>query len=120
MVFDQPTESRTAAETVSEIKSQLITATRGVAAPVDAMQTATGVKDPIAQHWINLMIAKSRVSREERLTNPVTRDPRLNLKTSPARQAIREDIEKQIKDELLQWLTQQPSHRYEKIPEDSG
>ncbi len=122
IIPNQPTERRNVAETIAEIKDQLVVATRGIAAPVNAMQTATGVKDPIAQHWIELLIAKSRVLREERITNLVTQDARLKVASlkGPARQEVQDDIERGIEEELLKWLTQQPPHRYEKIPVDSG
>ncbi|KAJ6615982.1 hypothetical protein B0H10DRAFT_1949461 [Mycena sp. CBHHK59/15] len=49
---------------VEEIKScvleQLWLATQGVVSHVDALQTSTGTKDKIAQHWIELLIPKSR------------------------------------------------------------
>lgn len=93
IIPNQPTERRNVAETIAEIKDQLVVATRGIAAPVNAMQTATGVKDPIAQHWIELLIAKSRVLREERITNLVTQDARLKVASlkGPARQEVQDD-----------------------------
>ncbi|KAJ6629606.1 hypothetical protein B0H10DRAFT_1776091 [Mycena sp. CBHHK59/15] len=55
---------RGAPRNVEEIEScvleQLRLATRGVASHVDALQTSTGTKDKIAQHWIELLIPKSR------------------------------------------------------------
>lgn len=107
---------------MSEIKKQLTVATHGVSATVEAMQTASGIKDPIAQRWVNILITKSRILREQYITNPLTQDRRFKAPalTKQARQEIREDVERRIEGELLEWLAQQPPHRYAKIPEDSG
>ncbi|KAJ6610166.1 hypothetical protein B0H10DRAFT_2293750 [Mycena sp. CBHHK59/15] len=54
---------------VEEIRSCVLTqirlATYGVAAHVDALQTETGTKDKIAQHWIEILIQKSREMQVE-------------------------------------------------------
>ncbi|KAJ7466179.1 hypothetical protein B0H11DRAFT_1733316 [Mycena galericulata] len=42
------------------VLEQLRLATYGVAARVEALQTATGTKDKIAQHWIEILILKAR------------------------------------------------------------
>ncbi|KAI0687450.1 hypothetical protein BC835DRAFT_1408348 [Cytidiella melzeri] len=107
--------------TIAEIKAQLVAATHGIAKTVESMQTKSGIKDPIAQHWIDKLIAKSRLIHEERMTNPLTQDPRLKNRrlTGAARQAVRSEIENEIEQELLRWLTEQPMHRYQNIPVDS-
>ncbi|KAJ6618383.1 hypothetical protein B0H10DRAFT_1248089 [Mycena sp. CBHHK59/15] len=64
---------------------QLQLATYGIAAPVEALQTATGTKDKIAQHWIDILIPKAR---EMRAASP-GRDPDL------------------ISNELMVWLSTQ-------------
>ncbi|KAJ7147066.1 hypothetical protein C8R43DRAFT_1088621 [Mycena crocata] len=51
---------RNVQEIRSCVLSQLRLATYGVAAPVLALQTATGTKDKIAQHWIDILIPKAR------------------------------------------------------------
>ncbi|KAI0684953.1 hypothetical protein BC835DRAFT_1408984 [Cytidiella melzeri] len=101
-------------ETVAEITAQLVAATHGVAKTVETMQTKSGIKDAIAQHWIDKLIAQSRLMHEERMTNPLTQDPRFKDRRliGPARQAVR-------KQELMRWLTEQPTHRYRNIPVDS-
>ncbi|KAJ7099940.1 hypothetical protein B0H15DRAFT_771035 [Mycena belliarum] len=42
------------------VLEQISLATYGVAARVEELQTATGTKDKIAQHWINILIEKAR------------------------------------------------------------
>ncbi|KAJ7442085.1 hypothetical protein B0H11DRAFT_1749386 [Mycena galericulata] len=42
------------------VLAQIRLATYGVAARVEALQTATGTKDKIAQHWIDILIEKAR------------------------------------------------------------
>lgn len=109
-------------ETKKEIVAQIITATQGNASAVESMQTGSGIKDSIAQHWIDRLISKGRALREERLKNPITQDARLkdHRLQGVARVKVREEIEKGIENELLQWLVQQPAHRYNCLPEDSG
>ncbi|KAJ6625360.1 hypothetical protein B0H10DRAFT_2174244 [Mycena sp. CBHHK59/15] len=47
------------------VLTQIRLATYGVAAHVDALQTETGTKDKIAQHWIEILIQKSREMQVE-------------------------------------------------------
>ncbi|KAJ7202934.1 hypothetical protein C8J57DRAFT_1203274 [Mycena rebaudengoi] len=49
------------------VLSQLRLATYGIASHVEALQTTTGTKDKIAQHWIDILIPKSR---EVQAANP--------------------------------------------------
>ncbi|KAJ6613813.1 hypothetical protein B0H10DRAFT_2165219 [Mycena sp. CBHHK59/15] len=85
---------RGAPRNVEEIRScvleQLRLATRGVAAHVEALQTSTGTKDKIAQHWIDLLIPKSR-----------------EMQTADPRQPVDE-----ISNELLVWLGKQTDQPY--------
>ena len=109
---------RTPEETIAEIKSQLTVATHGVSKRVEEMQTKSGIKDSIAQHWIDQLITKSRVLRDERLTEDGRlKDRRL---VGDARQAVRDEIEGCVETELLKWLVQQPPHRFAQLPPDSG
>ncbi|KAJ6615312.1 hypothetical protein B0H10DRAFT_2164899 [Mycena sp. CBHHK59/15] len=79
---------------VEEIRScvleQLRLATRGVAAHVEALQTSTGTKDKIVQHWIDLLIPKSR-----------------EMQTADPRRPVDE-----ISNELLVWLGKQTDQPY--------
>ncbi|KAJ3545720.1 hypothetical protein NMY22_g2322 [Coprinellus aureogranulatus] len=51
---------RTVAMTLASVKEQLRLASFGVAAPLERMQKAHGVKDKIAQHWMDIMLERSR------------------------------------------------------------
>lgn len=72
------------------VLTQIQLATFGVAARVEALQTATGTKDKIAQHWIDILIPKSREMQAE----------------APGRAV--DDISR----ELLTWLTTQTDQPY--------
>lgn len=56
---------RTAASTHEEIKRQIAQAMTGVASRVEDMQTASGTKDKIAQHWIEQLISKARETKSK-------------------------------------------------------
>jgi hypothetical protein len=51
---------RCAAGTRAEINEQVQAAMRGFSTPVEHLQTATGTKDKIAQHWIEILLKKAR------------------------------------------------------------
>ncbi|KAG8914101.1 hypothetical protein FRC01_004225 [Tulasnella sp. 417] len=55
-----PGTPRTAEKTRADIAEQLRLACRGVEARVEEYQTATGTKDKILQHWIPVILAKSK------------------------------------------------------------
>jgi hypothetical protein len=85
------------------------------------MQTTSGIKDPIAQFWIKQLIPKARTLHNERILSPETRDMQLQSKKlkGEARKDIKNQIIAEIEQELMDWLTKQPVHRYNKIPENS-
>ncbi len=58
-LYTQTGLPRSAAETLASIREQLRLATYGVAAHVEELQTKSGVKDKIAQHWIAILLAKA-------------------------------------------------------------
>ncbi|EIW77677.1 hypothetical protein CONPUDRAFT_39787, partial [Coniophora puteana RWD-64-598 SS2] len=60
-----PGEARTAEYTRSTLVRQLSLAMFGVEKAVKELQTATGVKDKIAQHWIDILLKKSRQIQAE-------------------------------------------------------
>ncbi|KAI0692829.1 hypothetical protein BC835DRAFT_1276958 [Cytidiella melzeri] len=91
-------KARSAGETVEEIISQLVAATHGNEQHIETMQTTSGIKDPIAQFWIQQLIQKAR----------------------KARQAVKNEIINKIEKDLIKWLTEQPPHRYSTLPEHSG
>ncbi|KZV61485.1 hypothetical protein PENSPDRAFT_643337 [Peniophora sp. CONT] len=104
---------RRVADTVSIIKEQIHLACRGVKAPIDALVATTGVKDKIAQHWIEILLTKARDEQSLRVKAHVG-----NLHNEE-RVAAKEVIVNIIAEELLLWLYTQPVHRFEALPEDS-
>ncbi|EJD51246.1 hypothetical protein AURDEDRAFT_57358 [Auricularia subglabra TFB-10046 SS5] len=78
-------EPRTGKETLACVKEQLDLAKTGIESDVKAHQTRTGVKDRIAQHWIDRLIARAR-----------------ELKNGPQART-----EEEIVDELTAWLKTQ-------------
>ncbi|KAJ6551095.1 hypothetical protein B0H10DRAFT_2169864 [Mycena sp. CBHHK59/15] len=72
------------------VLSQLSLATYGVASHVDALQTSTGTKDKIAQHWIDILILKSR-----------------EMQASTPGRSVDE-----ISNELLVWLAKETDQPY--------
>jgi hypothetical protein len=68
---------------------QITQATFGVAATVKKMQTDTGVKDKIAQHWIEILLKKSHQM----------------AKDNPSSTASENSVF------LLQWLNAQPGDK---------
>ncbi|KAJ7767826.1 hypothetical protein B0H16DRAFT_1787465 [Mycena metata] len=72
------------------VLSQLRLATYGVASHVEELQTTTGTKDKIAQHWINILILKAREMHA----------------ASPGRPRD------EISNELLVWLAAQTDQAY--------
>lgn len=108
-------------ETLAEIEAQIDVAARGVSTHVTDRQTATGVKDNISQHWIKLLLERGGDLHARYLTNPETRDRRLNDKklTRVARTIVRGEIETKILTEQREWLARQPqsSHRLQALLE---
>ncbi|KAH8107680.1 hypothetical protein BXZ70DRAFT_884608 [Cristinia sonorae] len=112
---------RTVGETIDAITAQIHAACTGVEKAVEALQTETGVKDKIAQHWITQLISRSRILQKERIHDLATRDQRLNSKnlTGNNRQQVKNEIIMDIQEELLAWLYQQPAHSYQNLSQDS-
>ncbi|TFY66993.1 hypothetical protein EVJ58_g1912 [Rhodofomes roseus] len=113
--------SRSVNDTIAEIKAQLLAACLGVQDAVDDMQTQSGVKDKIAQHWIEILIPRARALQQERLSNPSTMDPRLRDRRlrGEERKTVRSTIIKEIQEELYHWLVRQPPDRYNALPAES-
>jgi hypothetical protein len=61
----------------------------GVEAPILKLQTATGVKDKVAQYWIDILLAKARQMKADK----------------PGRSGDA------IAEELQQWLDDQPGDK---------
>jgi len=64
---------------------QLRLATYGIAAPVERLQSSTGTKDKITQHWIDILIPKAQEMKA----------------SQPSRTAA------SVSEELLRWLITQ-------------
>ncbi|KAI0821964.1 hypothetical protein BC628DRAFT_708876 [Trametes gibbosa] len=110
---------RTAAQTLSAVHAQIHAAALGVAKAVTDMQTTSGVKDPLAEFWIQKLIPLAREQQQIRIRNPATRDPRLNPRRILNRPAIVAEIEGEIQQELIRWLITQPESNFESLPPDS-
>ncbi|OSD08227.1 hypothetical protein PYCCODRAFT_1441218 [Trametes coccinea BRFM310] len=105
---------RTVDTTICHIREQLRTACLGVQDAVDSLQTKTGVKDKIAQHWINILVPMARERQQLRLYDAQHKDAQLrdmHLRQDE-RRVVREDIKKEIQSELFTWLISQPEHTY--------
>ncbi|KAJ7073776.1 hypothetical protein C8F01DRAFT_1271598 [Mycena amicta] len=90
--------ARTAAETKKTLAQQLELALQGVKAPIDKLQTATGVKDKVAQYWIDILLEKARRMKAEH----------------PSRNAD------DIATELRAWLAEQPGDKINPLLDFSG
>jgi hypothetical protein len=75
---EQPGDPRSAATMLAVIEQQLHLACLGVKDSIDALQTATGVKDKIAQYWIEKLIFMAREKEKIKIKDVATRDQRLN------------------------------------------
>ncbi|KAL0954389.1 hypothetical protein HGRIS_003373 [Hohenbuehelia grisea] len=81
--------ARSADNTRSALETQISKAMYGIDKPIIDMQTATGIKDKVAQYWIDILLAKSREMK----------------KNTPSRSA--EDIAR----ELRGWFACQPGDK---------
>jgi hypothetical protein len=74
------------------------------------------VKDKIAQHWIGILIEKAKVMTATRCTDPKTKDVRLRAKISAEERAkIKDEIRRDIQNELIDWLIHQPEDHYSQL-----
>ncbi|KAJ7176872.1 hypothetical protein C8R46DRAFT_989066 [Mycena filopes] len=89
---------RFAADTKKNLEEQIKLAMGGVEAPISRMQTATGVKDKVAQHWIEILLKKSREMKS----------------ANPGRTAD------SIKEELETWLSEQPGDKVNPLLDIAG
>ncbi|KAJ6511523.1 hypothetical protein C8R47DRAFT_964088 [Mycena vitilis] len=81
---------RNVEEIRSCVLSQLSLATYGIASHVEALQTSTGTKDKIAQHWIDILIQKAR-----------------EMQAATPGRSVHE-----ISDELMVWLGEETPQPY--------
>ncbi|KAI0311552.1 hypothetical protein OF83DRAFT_1166297 [Amylostereum chailletii] len=74
----KPGSSRTVPGTLSAVLQQIEVAALGIQERVDSLQTASGIKDKLAQVWISQLIPMARALQTSRLTNSDTKDARLH------------------------------------------
>ncbi|KAF8997349.1 hypothetical protein BDZ89DRAFT_778528 [Hymenopellis radicata] len=89
---------RTAKETRDELYKQLETATHGVKKAVADRQKETGVKDKVAQYWIDILLAKCSEMRKE--------NPQRTLE--------------EVSAELMEWLDKQPGDKVNPLLDLAG
>lgn len=65
LILFKPGPPRTVDQTKAEIREQLHRAAEGSLAPVTAMQTASGIKDRVAQRWIEKVITQAKELKQE-------------------------------------------------------
>ncbi|KAJ7694479.1 hypothetical protein B0H14DRAFT_3100616 [Mycena olivaceomarginata] len=80
---------RFAVQTKHTLETQIKLAMHGVEAPILKLQTATGMKDKVAQYWIDILLEKARRMKAEK----------------PGRSGDA------IAEELQQWLDDQPGDK---------
>ncbi|KAJ7302618.1 hypothetical protein DFH08DRAFT_641770, partial [Mycena albidolilacea] len=89
---------RFAAQTKHTLETQIKLAMHGVEAPILKLQTATGVKDKVAQYWIDILLEKARRMKAEK----------------PGRSGDA------IAEELQQWLDDQPGDKVNPLLDIAG
>lgn len=109
-------------DTIQTITKQMKAACLGVQSVIEEIQTTTGVKDTLASFWIKQLIDKSREQQRIRISDPQTRDPRLqNIKLKGAdRESVKNELKQAIQGELFCWVIQQPPESYSALPPGSG
>ncbi|KAG6819456.1 hypothetical protein H0H93_011666 [Arthromyces matolae] len=107
-------------ETIESIKSQVRLACGGQKDAVESAVTQTGVKDKIAQYWINQILPKAQEEIKLR-TSPSepTCDRRLLNKTlkGDARKAVKDGIIHDVQNEMWNWIISQPASSYQELAE---
>ncbi|KAJ7703504.1 hypothetical protein B0H17DRAFT_1157088 [Mycena rosella] len=114
-----PGEPRTKEGTIQVIRWQIWTACLGIQKPLDATYSQTGVKDKIAQFWIQKLLDMAKNRRSVELGDRKTRDPRLNNSAlkGDARIAVKNEISHKIQEELWDWVVRQPPDSFAKLGE---
>ncbi|KAF5384429.1 hypothetical protein D9615_003465 [Tricholomella constricta] len=111
---------RTSKETIQVIRWQIWTACAGHQEPLQTNYSQSGVKDKISQYWIEELLARAKALRACRISNPATRDVRLNRTSlkGEARQQVKLSIEHEIQLELWNWVVKQPPESYSCLEEN--
>ncbi|KAF5352908.1 hypothetical protein D9758_007948 [Tetrapyrgos nigripes] len=102
---------RTSHQTIRSIREQVWEACGGNHESVKELQTSTGVKDKIAQFWIEQLLEHFKEVKERRITNWETRDAVLNDRDvkGDARKAEIIKIRAEIQKQLWDWVVGQQS-----------
>jgi hypothetical protein len=80
------------------LEEQLRLAMHGVEAPILKLQTKTGVKDKVAQYWIDILLEKARKIKGD--------SPEHNIES--------------IAEELQVWLNEQPGDKVNPLLDIAG
>lgn len=104
---------------MESIKDQLRLACYGSKDLVQLAATQTGVKDKISQYWIEVLVAKAQEEQHKKLFDRTMRDPILNTRMKKEeRSKKREEIKRDIQDDLYKWIVKQPPESFEKLAKD--
>ncbi|KAF8994436.1 hypothetical protein BDZ89DRAFT_1172332 [Hymenopellis radicata] len=114
-----PGVPRECEKTISVIRKQIWLACHGDQGGIGQLSTETGVKDKIAQFWIDTLLAKAKPILNAKLKNRETRDQRLNERMSREdRKSLTEEITATVGTELWEWVVRQPQDDYEQLAVD--
>ncbi|KAI0072764.1 hypothetical protein K474DRAFT_1604488 [Panus rudis PR-1116 ss-1] len=110
-----PGRPRTVQGTLNALLKQFETACMGTDPAI--LQKESGVKDTIAQYWIDQTIPKAKAMYQQH----AALDTRLQDRkiVGDARAAVKAEITADVQKEMHRWLVQQPPHRYALLPLDS-
>ncbi|THU95803.1 hypothetical protein K435DRAFT_819604 [Dendrothele bispora CBS 962.96] len=115
-----PGEPRDSEQALQTIRYIIWLACHGNTDAVQSTMSASGIKDKIAQYWIDQLLLRSKLLRQERIKNEDTRDQRLNSKSlkGARRKALKDEIVEDIARECWDWVLKQPARTYEKLATD--
>ncbi|KAJ7868048.1 hypothetical protein B0H14DRAFT_3861606 [Mycena olivaceomarginata] len=116
--FYNPGEPRDKEVTVQTIRWQVWKACGGNKTVLDASYSQTGIKDKISQYWIQRTLEMGKGFRAIQITDPQTRDPRLNTLKGEDRKIVKDEISRQIQLDLWNWVIQQPPESYALLSAD--
>ncbi|KAJ7861538.1 hypothetical protein B0H14DRAFT_3134513 [Mycena olivaceomarginata] len=114
----QPGEPRDKEVTVQTIRWQVWKACGGNKTVLDASYSQTGIKDKISQYWIQRTLEMGKGFRAIQITDPQTRDPRVNTLKGEDRKIVKDEISRQIQLDLWNWVIQQPPESYALLSAD--
>lgn len=101
------------------MQTQIRLAALGIKKDITERQTAHGIKDKLAEHWIKILLDRAHTEHQRRITNPATADERLRGVRGSERAELVVKIKKEVQQDLLDWLVTQPPASYAKLAQDS-